>query len=123
MLIVIHLWNCNDASFVFLSEKANPPSIQISGNVNTKIGEEITILCQSIGSPPYVRWLKDGEPVDATAESGILITQSVSRDIIVSILTIVSSKREDSGIYECMSSHGNTAKAQVFVYSGKPQCF
>ena len=78
-------------------------------------------MCNATGrpEPPHnVDWHKDDEKVRSDAHGGIIITKKIETRVLVSMLVIKNSRKDDAGTYECRSSTGETGSIFVHVLTG-----
>ena len=96
-------------------------AIQVSGTEYVEANSPIQLMCNATGrpEPPHnVDWHKDDEKVRSDAHGGIIITKKIETRVLVSMLVIKNSRKDDAGTYECRSSTGETGSIFVHVLTG-----
>ncbi|XP_034531212.1 hemicentin-1 [Notolabrus celidotus] len=89
-----------------------PPSIsgsELPSEMGVLLNESIKLLCRVQGTPtPTIQWLKDGEVINNTRNSGLRISPDRST------LTVTGAHTSDSGKYTCVATNTAGEEDRIF---------
>ena len=97
------------------------PAVQVSGTEFVSISEPVKLMCNATGKPdpPHdVEWFKGGHKINSNAMNGVLITKKIETKMLISVLVISGSRKEDEGDYVCRSSNMDHGSIKVHVLTG-----
>uniref|UniRef100_UPI0037E9B6AB hemicentin-1 n=1 Tax=Semicossyphus pulcher TaxID=241346 RepID=UPI0037E9B6AB len=89
-----------------------PPSIsgsELPSEMGVLLNESVQLVCRAQGTPtPTIQWLKDGEVINNTRNTGLRISPDQST------LTVTGAHTTDSGKYTCVATNTAGEEDRIF---------
>ncbi|XP_046551054.1 hemicentin-1-like [Haliotis rubra] len=110
----------SEATFMVIMEAEH--ALVIGGTEYVEEGDTMSLTCNATGEYADVsnlEWFKDGSRIDAESDPEIHIYKVRLRDhdLLTSRLTIIRSRKKDTGVYACRTPNGGMLRSMdVFVF-------